>query len=207
MRNLLLGLSFLSLSGCASQTGNLVGGLNSEPVCCNAYSEMQFDAIPLTDVTTIEIGPGEKAFRFDEGKSWFKAFSLPGRQRAYSVEVTTLLIGQWIDTAHVFYPYLTFLDKDQKVTRKNEKPRLYYDEGMIEGARWVGSVELKDSDRYLIIHTSPAIFNRKIPVGYNSAGYAYGTGTGMVFVPPSGVHSSSFGAAGKLRIKFLKGVD
>lgn len=207
MKNLLLGLSFLSLGGCASQTGNLIGSLNSEPVCCNAYSEMQFDALPLNDVTTIEIGPGDKAFRFDEGKSYFQAYSLPDRQGAYSVEVTTLLIGQWIDTAHVFYPYLTFLDKDKNITRKNEKPRLNYDEGMMEGARWTGSVDLKDSDRYLIVHTSPEIFNRKIPIGYNSGGYAYSTGTGTVFVPPPGIHSSSFGAAGKLRIKFVKGVD
>ena len=207
MRAVFLGVFILTLCGCASQTASLIDSLNSKPLCCNSFSDMQFSVIPLNELTSISIGPEDEAFRFDEGKSYFKAFSLPARTGAYSVELTTLLVGQWIDTAHVFYPYLTFLDENHNVTRKNEKPRIYYDESMIEGARWVGSVKLSASDRYMIIHTSPEIFNMKISVGYDSAGYAYSTGTGIVFVPASGTHRASFGAAGKLRIGFLKGVD
>jgi len=170
----------------------LVKSLNEEGVCCPSYKEFVFLFEPLgLDAGTrfFKIGPGCPAFEFEEGKSYFRVFKLPHREGDYSIEITTLLVGSWIPKAHVFYPYLRFLDQNFDLTMTEVKPRLYFEDAWMAGVRWSGRVPLAPADQYVIIYTSPKLFDQKIPV------------------PRGKDLFSSYGPAGWLRIKFVKGVD
>ena len=98
-----------------------------------------------------------------------------------------------------------FLDADYNVIEQDVFPRLFWDEGLIEGSRWTGVVQIPLSSKYLVLYTKPDLINTRIALG-STGGYGYSTGTGFVYVPPSGARSSSYGPAGKLRIRLLDNV-
>jgi hypothetical protein len=76
----------------------------------------------------------------------------------------------------------------------------------MEGARWTGIATIPPEAEYIVIHTDPELANKRIALG-STSGYAYSTGTGTVYVPPSGERSSSLGIAGNLRVRFLPTVQ
>jgi len=205
MRAALVVLSVWMLPGCASQVQKLVGDLNSEEPCCTSYSEFVYQRIPLDGEFLFTVGPGDRAFLFPSGKSYFKGFELPPVDGNYSIEIRTYLVGEWIPTSHVFGPLLDFLDADNRPLQQAVFPRMHWDEGFFEGSRWTGAVRIPPTAKYVIVYTTPELINTRIALGTTS-GYAYATATGVVFVPPSGERSASYGPAGKLRLRFLMNV-
>lgn len=199
-------LAFSSLAGCASQIQTLTDQLNATTPCCSAYREMSFALLPLDEEVTSTVGPGSEAFRFQEGLSYFAGFRLPERAGNYRFEITTLLEGGWIPTAHVFYPLLTVLDVHYERVGV-AAPAIYYDEGWLEGSRWKATVKVPGDAAFVIVHTFPDLVNHPVQVGHQTSGFAYSTPTGAFFVPGSGPKLSAFGPAGTVRIKLAQGID
>ena len=138
--------------------------------------------------------------------SYFKAFRLPEFDETKSLEVRTYLVGDWIPTAHIFAPFITFLNESYTPIVDTTLPELFYDEGWFEGGRWTGVVDVPSDAAYVVFHTVPGLVNKRISLG-STSGYTYTTGTGTVYVPPSGERSASYGPSGNLRVRFLSRVQ
>jgi len=192
----------LSLVGCASELPALVDSLNAESSCCSNFSEFAYASIPTDDQLDFAVGPGDQVYRFPTGKSYFKAFRMPESDSPASLELRTYLVGQWIPTAHVFAPYVTVLDESFSPIGDTLVPELFYDEGWFDGARWTGIVTVPSEGDYIVIHTAPELVNKRITLG-STTGYAYSTGTGTTYVPPSGERSSALGVSGNMKLRLL----
>ena len=195
---------FTAISGCASpsQVPALEESLNAEASCCASYAEFDFPRMPTDEEFKFSIGPGDKAYRFPSGKSYFKSFRLPEFDYSHSLEVKTYPIGRWIPTGHVFAPFLTFLNEAYTPVGDLVAPELFYNEGWFEAAGWTSIVHVPSEATYVVFHTAPELFNKKISRG-STSGYAYTTSTGTVYVPSSGEQTSSYGPSGTLRVRFL----
>lgn len=191
------------LTGCASQVPKLTSDLESQPSCCVTLGELPVDSLSAEKEVRVSIGPGDKVFDFATGKSYAKAFELPKGGQFSGLEVRTYLIGEWIPTAHAFGPFLQFLDASRAPIEGELFPQLYYDEGLIDGGRWTGVAKLPSTARYVVIYTKPELVKfQRIPLA-STSGYGYMAGGTFVYVPPSGARSSSYGPAGKLRLRLV----
>lgn len=193
-------------TGCESQIPKLVDSLNAESSCCSGFSDFDYTKMPTNDEFKFSVGPRDKAYLFPSGMSYFKSFRLPDFTESKLMEVRTYLVGDWIPTAHVFLPFVLFLNESHTLIGDPVVPELYYDEGWWEGSRWTGVVDVPSDAAYVVFFTTPDLVNKKISLG-STSGYAYTTGTGTVYVPPSGERSSSYGPSGELRVRFLARVQ
>lgn len=192
------------LTGCASQVEKLTTDLENHPGCCAALADITFDPLVAEKETRFTVGAGDKVFGFSSGKSYVKAFVLPQEGQFTGIEVRTYLVGGWIPTAHVFGPFLQFLDSTRAPIGGDIFPQLYYDEGFIEGARWTGIVKVPASAQYVVLFTKPELVKyQRIPLA-STSGYGYMAGGTFVYVPPSGARSSSYGPSGELRVRLIR---
>jgi len=182
---------FMVILGCASQIEALVEGLSAEESCCSSYADFSYFELPTDTEVRFSVGPGDKVYVFPAGKSYFKAFRLPVFEKEHSMEVRTYLVGDWIPTAPVFVPAFLFLDKSYVATVDTEIPKFYYDEGIWEGIRWTGLINVPPEAVYVVIHKTPELVYER----------------GAVYVPPSGERPSTPGLPGELRVRFLPRIE
>lgn len=203
MRFFLLAIAAL-FAGCASQVAKLTTDLENHMSCCTALAELPFDPLAAEKEIRFTIGSGDRVFGFPSGKSYVKAFELPKEGRFTGLEVRTYLMGEWIPAAHVFGPFLQFLDAARMPLGGSIFPQLYYDTGFIEGARWTGVVKVPDSAKYVVLYTKPELAKyQRIPLA-STSGYGYMAGGTFVYVPPSGERSSAYGPSGELRVRLIR---
>jgi maltose operon protein len=107
----------LSLAaGCATPRESALESFAAAPSCCRAMGEFRFEPLNAGDTVRFDLAAGSPAFVFDTGKSYFRAFALPGA-RGYTVRVQSYMMGDQIDKAYLFFPHVVTLDDRYRVVR------------------------------------------------------------------------------------------
>jgi len=104
----------LATTACATRsTVVLRHDLSSRAVCCATFADMKF--VPLTtDEADLSIGSGSPIFAFDEGKSYFAAYSLPAGGSVPGLVFRSYLTTTFLPDTSVFMPSFMFLDASKK---------------------------------------------------------------------------------------------
>ena len=129
LRLSLLGLAALLATGCGgdplrrvdalAQTpaplempiGTARQALADAPICCDAISTFTFQPIPANFSADVTLDASAPAYRFDSGKSFFRAFELPRESKSFEIR----LYSQAGDT--VLAPSVMLLDSQLRMTR------------------------------------------------------------------------------------------
>lgn len=125
----LLGLAALLATGCGSDPLRRVDALAQTPpplempistarqaladapVCCDAIKAFPFQPIPASFSADVTLDASAPAYRFDSGKSFFRAFELPRESKSFEIR----LYSQAGDT--VLAPSVILLDGQLRMTR------------------------------------------------------------------------------------------
>ena len=170
-----LGAIFLVL-GCAKPYGSVVGSYREVPVCCTSMAELPMDELKAGDEKSFDLGAGFPAYLFDTGKSYFRAYLLPEGGHPYRVTVTSYLMGDYLESAYLFFPHLITLDERRKIVRSTGPgtfgvTRASFIEEMqsagnfrykIEGG--LTFTESNRDERYLVVLTTDELLRMKTPV-------------------------------------------
>jgi hypothetical protein len=106
------------IQGCAAASyGTALRRYTEVPVCCASLAELPVEPLRPGDKKSFTMGEGSPAYRFDTGKSYFRAFSLPQGPYPYKVTVKSFVIGDNLKSAYIFYPQLVTLDENRKPVR------------------------------------------------------------------------------------------
>ena len=164
------------IHGCAKPYGAVTQQHNEAPVCCNTLAELPVEPIRPGDKKSFDMGAGSNAYRFDTGKSYFRAFALPQGPYPYKVTVRSYLVGDDLRSAYFFFPRLITLDENRKVVRSTGEETFSlqwadYLETMRETAglrhKLEGGLVFPDGslgERYLVILTTDDFVQTKTPV-------------------------------------------
>jgi hypothetical protein len=105
------------VQGCASSYGTALRRYTKAPVCCVSLAELPVEPLQPGDKKSFDMGEGSPAYRFDTGKSYFRAFTLPQGPYPYKVTVKSFVIGDNLKSAYIFFPQLITLDENRKPVR------------------------------------------------------------------------------------------
>jgi maltose operon protein len=125
----LLGLTVLLVTGCSSEPLRRVDALAhtpapleqsvtsarqtlaDAPICCDAITDFSFQQIPASFNGNVALDATAPAYRFDSGKSFFRAFALPKDSKSFEIR----LYSQAGKT--VLAPSAMLLDSNLRPTR------------------------------------------------------------------------------------------
>lgn len=197
-------LLMLFIASCAATYQQAVDSLGYAKECCQSMAEFRYDPLLEGKRVDFTLDASSPVFRFETGKSYFKAFSLPKKQFPYSVHIRSFALGETIKTAHIFYPQVALLDEHYRVVASNHPAAIFVTKaGTIETASvsWTAlGIKFEDSllvnhpeARYIVIYTtdemmetvSPYSTVRIAPVVLPGIVTALPTGKEMVLVPHS----------------------
>jgi len=68
---------------------------------------------------SFNLDASSKAYNFQTGKSYFKAFRLPGKALPYRIRISSFALGDVIKRAHIFYPQIALLDDRFNIIRQS----------------------------------------------------------------------------------------
>jgi hypothetical protein len=148
------------LTGCATTVDKQFASLDQSRVCCASVAEFKFEPLPAKG-GKFKLDQRAPVFDFESGRSYFKAFELPGAGlRRYRVKsyFNGMFIGQYLD------PVLLILDAEHRELARAALP-LRFDDGNLFGdqnAHMVGFFAVDDDARYLVVLTAP--FESEAPV-------------------------------------------
>jgi len=109
--------SAIALVGCTKPYGAVLRQYNDAPACCASLAELTVEPLKLGDEKSFDLGGGSPAYRFETGKSYFRAFALPQGPYPYRVTVRSYFIGDDLKSAYLFYPQLITLDENRRMVR------------------------------------------------------------------------------------------
>jgi maltose operon protein len=185
------------------------------PLCCKGFEEFEYEKLALPDSRNFKVDETSQAFAFETGKSYFKAFELPGYSSSYMISIKSYMIGDSVKTGYIFYPAVIFLDEDYSVTRMMETGLFHYaraglSETLGPNRKLEGTINIAPDDgseRYMIVLTTGALLGIReedeapVTIPFIFPGFVgiIPTGNEKVFVPHSPV--------GKLSIKVMENDD
>lgn len=164
------------VQGCARPYGTVVRQFRDAPVCCASLAEIPVEPLQIGDTKSFSLGEGTPAYRFDTGKSYFRAFALPHDSYPYRVTVRSFLVGDSLKVAYLFSPQLMTLDADRRVVRTTGLGTFSLERtGFLETMRETGGLRHKleggltftgenGNERYLVVLTTDELLGGKTPV-------------------------------------------
>ena len=169
------------------------------PVCCNSFSELPYQDLPLTGSVDITLDASSPVFEFSDGTSFFVAYRLPGEAGDLTVSLRSLVVKE-----KVFQPRVLLLNAQfQPVRAFGNKAFPYHPAGGFNGDRFAGefSIELKGSDqvdtrqvnaeKYMIIYSSAEQQAGETTLIHPAKAYAEARGNEPPDIPdPVAVHSA-----------------
>ncbi len=176
--------------GCATTYRTAVSGFRDAPVCCSSLAEIPVEPLKMGNSTHFTLGKGAPAFRFDTGKSYFRAFALPDGPYPYRVTIDSYLVGGYLKSAYLFRPLLMTLDAGRRPVRIIDGRDFTVNRAGFVEAMWQagglkqkleGSVTFTDAnnnERYLVVLTTDALLKgtTAVPVGGESTMLLLGQG-------------------------------
>ncbi|MBE5317248.1 MAG: hypothetical protein H4O13_17785 [Xanthomonadales bacterium] len=148
------------LAGCATTVDKQFASLEQARPCCTSISEFEFEPLPAKG-SKFKLEVHASVFDFDSGRSYFKAFELPGtglRRFRVKTYFNGMWIGQYLD------PVLLILDAEHREVARGALS-LRFDDGNLFGdqnAHLFGFFAVDDEARYLVVLTAP--FESEAPV-------------------------------------------
>ncbi len=115
----------LFIASCAATYQQAVDSLRDAKECCQSMAEFQYEPLPEGKRVDFKLDASSPAFRFETGKSYFKAFSLPKKQVPYYIHIKSFALGETIKTAHIFYPQLALLDEHYAAVARNHPETVF----------------------------------------------------------------------------------
>ncbi len=177
---LLLGMTTL-FQGCARSYGTVVRQHREAPVCCASLAELPVEPLNVGDKVSFSLGNDSPAYRFDTGKSYFRAFVLPQGPFPYRLTVDSYLVGDDLKSAYIFSPRILILDENRRVARESGPGTFtLVESGMFEEMSATGGLAHKlegtlvftganRDERYLIILTTDELLREKTVVSVEEA--------------------------------------
>jgi maltose operon protein len=170
---LILSLIFF-IASCAATHQQAVQSLRDAKVCCQSMAGFQYEPLPEGKRVDFQLDASSPAFRFESGKSFFKAFSLPKKQVPYYVRIRSFGLGETIKAAHIFYPQLALLDEHYRVVAKNDPGAVFVKKaGMTEtasvswtalGIKFDDALQVDNPDaRYVVVYTTDEMLEAVSP--------------------------------------------
>lgn len=114
----------LALAGCGARLSDVRGQFAEAGPCCAAYGDLPYEPLDVESVQTVSVGPAERVFQFETGKSPFVAFRIPS-----SAEPLRLTVESYLQSSlqspttgdqYFFAPNVVLLDGEYKVLRTRE---------------------------------------------------------------------------------------
>ena len=145
-----------AVSGCATRSMTVLRhDLSTRTVCCASFAEMKFAPL-TTDESDVSLGSGSPIFAFDEGKSYFAAFSLPSG-KVPGVVFRTYLTTEFLPDTSVFVPAFVFLDASKhSLSVVREVPMRRDATNFWLGESFSGVVAVPDGAAFVVVFTVDA---------------------------------------------------
>jgi maltose operon protein len=159
-------------SSCATPLKDVITDYDKAKVCCSSLVQLPYEVTQLGQQLSFKIDNVSPAYDFPEGKSFFKAYTLPIVDSDYIIALYSYLNGvlSWSENdSHIFYPVLMFLDKDHKVLLKLSSNLMRYEPpSWEEPSRLEGKLIVPASvgARYLVIYTTKQLLEQRTTFSY-----------------------------------------
>ncbi|MDH3593801.1 MAG: MalM family protein [Rhodospirillales bacterium] len=136
-------------------------------------------------------------YEFQEGRSYFAGFQLPGTVNEFTIDVLSSAIDNfWGPSSSWFYPIITVYDSEyRKIHTYNDVSLIFRSEEGFWGDREImleASYHVRGIDRaaaYVVVHTDAKMLEYAVEITTPSSGYAYMVGSQVVYVPGSGANT------------------
>ncbi len=190
----------LFVQACAKPYSGIMRQYREASPCCVSLAEIPVEPLQLGDKKSFDLADNSPVFRFETGKSYFRAFSLPQGPYPYKVTVRSFLVGGYLKSAYIFNPQLLTLDANYKVVRTTGPGTFSLEQvGILEalqkaeGLRYLleGGLTFTEGsrdERYLVVLTTDELLQGRtsIPTGGDMLLPSYGgpvPAKGEVLVP------------------------
>lgn len=172
-----------------------------DPECCKAYPTLKFDSLVVGTEVKFRISPQGQVVDFPEGGSYYLAIELPPLSSAYTLEVTSRLVGsKRIEETHVFYPTLLFLDQDHRVVATLD-PALKPMHTRKYGEVFTTRLATLPTARYLVFYTDKSRVQERLFIRMTGSTSTLSPGTNRT---AGGMLYSNRGATGQLHLRLDK---
>jgi maltose operon protein len=163
----------LLIQACTTPYGTALRQYREVPVCCSSLAELPVEQLQVGDKQSFELGGGSPAYRFDTGKSYFRAFALPQGPYPYRVTVRSFFVGDRLKSAYLFYPQLITLDGERHVVRSTGPGTFTLERaGLLDALPETGELPYKveggltftgdnRDERYLVVLTTDELLRGK----------------------------------------------
>lgn len=170
-------ITLMAVSSCATLVTHetAVDSLRNSRSCCESFAQFKYDQMAESGDTTFNLDASSDAFEFQTGKSYFKAFRLPGKELPYRLKIQSYALGDQIDKAHIFYPQAALLDDRFDIISQSSPADFFLGKAGLEKTafktwglpvRLEGYLAVNDpSARYLLIFTTSELM--KVASPYN----------------------------------------
>jgi hypothetical protein len=169
------GLAF-ALAGCGPSLLQMRGTLTDSAVCCQRLSELPYSTLSPGESTVLTVGP--PAYRFEGGKSYFAAYSVPTLAAPARLQVESYMQVAMASLSeegqYIFAPQLLLLDERHAPLRSLplRMRRMAYvpvtEFAVTGGLGWkfVHAVDLEPGDgvRHVVVHTTDALMAGSTPI-------------------------------------------
>ncbi|WP_413043332.1 MalM family protein [Pseudomonas sp. YJ42] len=206
----LLGLAVLLTAGCGSDPLRRVDALAHTPapleqsitsarqaladasICCDAIADFPFQPIPVTFSGDVTLNATAPAYRFDSGKSFFRAFALPKDSKSFEIR----LYSQAGKT--VLAPSAMLLDSNLRPTRILDADDFIYAPAAglkgdsLDARLRVDRTYLDNpgNEYYLVLYTSEDQLSGQTTLEHPAKAYAKALGNEPPSLPnPVAIHS------------------
>ncbi len=210
LKTSLLGLAVTLAAGCGSEPLRRVDALThtpaplelpagsarqvlaEAPICCDTIADFPFQPLPASFNGNVTLDASAPAYRFDGGKSFFRAFALPRDSKSFEIR----LFSQAGDT--VLAPSVMLLDSQFRMTRLLDADDFTYvpAEGMkgdsLDARLRVDRLYLDNpgNERYLVIFASERDSDGQTTLQHPAKAYAKALGNEPPSIPdPVAKHS------------------
>lgn len=174
------------ISSCAS-LADLSVKMNSKNSCCKSFTDIKYEALGKEKIQAFELNENSLTYDFSQGKSYFKAYSLP---RDLNLNLTLLVRSFVTGTpnlesmrqSQVFCPTATFLNSQYQIIEALDKlPSLATPDlrKLSFSPNFVTQFKPPEKAAYVVFHTNPAVFGH--PISRYTSGGGYMVGKTFVF--------------------------
>lgn len=201
----LIFLAVILLAGCASRVPDIQSRLDVAEPCCASLDALDFATFPEGRTLEVDVLRDPRVRIFQKKKSFFSSYALPPTEGVRVLDVRSWINGELLPYAHIFYPYLLFLDESKKPTRILI-PDFEWDESYWAGGYLSGKAAVYPEEKYLVVYTDTGLSGKSIPYSTYSSGMAVVPVDGATLFVPSGPNIGRvdipLAPAGKVSLKF-----
>lgn len=117
INDIFLACLMIIVSGCSIPYAKTISQYENAAICCTSMDKFIFEPLQVGDSNSFDLNEKSPAYQFLTGKSYFKALSLPQSSYPYVVNLTSYVLGDYIDLAYIFYPQLITLNENYELIR------------------------------------------------------------------------------------------